>query len=143
MFITAISGLSLYLGGWLGLKIRRGRADGLIIAILRERLNYLKLDEEGMIVFATDFAIEWPERVAYLSNWGWLLREIYDKINIFELAPKTTSTRKIKDSIATQYLLSSDFFLNGADESITVKYITYYDPYKTICENPFARLRIR
>jgi len=36
--------------------------------------------------------------------------------------------------------MSSDFFLNGADESKTVRYVAIYNPYVGACRNPFARL---
>ena len=39
------------------------------------------------------------------------------------------------------FLLSTDFFLNGADELKTVRYIGYYDPYQG-CQNPFARFEL-
>jgi len=38
----------------------------------------------------------------------------------------------------TQYLISSDFFKNGADKNRTVNYLGYYDPM-VACNNPFAR----
>ena len=39
------------------------------------------------------------------------------------------------------FLLSSDFFALGADESKTVRYRGYYDPVRQVdrCGNPFAR----
>jgi hypothetical protein len=35
-----------------------------------------------------------------------------------------------------RYLLSTDFFQHGADESRTPGYVTYYDPYLSPCWNP-------
>ena len=40
-----------------------------------------------------------------------------------------------------QLLLSTDFFLNGADESKVVRYVRYYDPIRG-CRNPFAELEL-
>jgi len=39
--------------------------------------------------------------------------------------------------LTVQFLMSTDFFLNGADESRAVTYRTYYDPHDG-CSNPFA-----
>jgi hypothetical protein len=41
--------------------------------------------------------------------------------------------------VYTRYLLSTDFFRNGADESRRVRYLSFYHPYVTICYNPLAR----
>jgi hypothetical protein len=59
-------------------------------------------------------------------------------------APWNTSTDKrtrgerMADNLAATYLLSSDFFLNKADQSQVVRYLNYYDPIRP-CGNPFAR----
>lgn len=38
-----------------------------------------------------------------------------------------------------QYLMSTDFFQNGADESRTVRFVAFYDPYLSPCWNPCVR----
>jgi hypothetical protein len=43
-----------------------------------------------------------------------------------------------EDRVITQYLISSDFFTNGADTTRIVHYVRYYDG-QTPCSNPFAR----
>lgn len=40
------------------------------------------------------------------------------------------------DNIFLRYLLSTDFFPNGADESRPVRYVMLYDPYVSPCWNP-------
>ncbi len=37
-----------------------------------------------------------------------------------------------------RFLLSTDFFPNGADEARVVRYVMYYDPYVSPCWNPCA-----
>lgn len=37
---------------------------------------------------------------------------------------------------AMKYLLSTDFFMHGADEKRTVHYVTVFDPYASPCFNP-------
>jgi hypothetical protein len=49
-----------------------------------------------------------------------------------------SAIRHGEDRVVTQYLMSSDFFKNGADETRTVRYAGYYDPM-IACGNPFAR----
>ena len=38
-----------------------------------------------------------------------------------------------------KFLLSSDYYRNGADPSKPVHYVTFHDPYVSPCWNPFAR----
>ena len=39
------------------------------------------------------------------------------------------------------YLSSTDFFINDADESRPVRFVALYDPYVSPCYNPFRRLQ--
>lgn len=41
--------------------------------------------------------------------------------------------------LALQFVLSTDFFENGADESKPVSFVAYYDPYMMPCWNPLVR----
>jgi hypothetical protein len=43
-----------------------------------------------------------------------------------------------EDHVVTQFLISSDFFINGADTSRVVKYRSWYGA-QVPCGNPFAR----
>jgi len=44
------------------------------------------------------------------------------------------------DDFYTRFLLSTDFFQNGGDESRTLSYVALYGPAITLCYNPLARL---
>jgi hypothetical protein len=48
--------------------------------------------------------------------------------------------RPLPPDFYTRYLLSTDFFSHGADESRRVHYVGFSDPYVTPCSNPLARL---
>jgi hypothetical protein len=48
--------------------------------------------------------------------------------------------RPLSAEFYTRYLMSTDFFRTGADESRTVRYVGFYDPDETPCSNPFAEL---
>ena len=39
----------------------------------------------------------------------------------------------------SKFLLSSDYYRNGADPKRPVRYVMFYDPYVSPCWNPFAR----
>jgi hypothetical protein len=44
--------------------------------------------------------------------------------------------RNAQEEVFDRFLLSTDFFLNGADESRRVRYVRFYDPYVNPCWNP-------
>lgn len=111
-----------------------------IASSVRRRLSFLKLDEAGLHSFARDqvasilakrptwYRIKFHIRMMFSKsgpNWG--------------VSTDTRSRReRMVDNLATMYLLSSDFFLNGADESRSVRYVALFDPMRA-CDNPFAR----
>jgi hypothetical protein len=132
--IAAACGGLLGLGGW---RFFRGHDDEAILMVLRKRLGYLRLDEAGMRAFATDLASR------KLVSSGKLrlmvtLGPLYRRINLNGQDSITASIHHGEERIITNYLLSSDFFINGADESRTVRYLGFYDPLHA-CSNPFAR----
>lgn len=88
----------------------RSRDPEHLAAELRRHFHYLELDEASLARYVRD----------YLRH----------------LAPPDLAG----PDFYTRFLLSTDFFQNGADESRTMQYVTFYDPYVTACRNPFARL---
>jgi hypothetical protein len=88
-----------------------------IVNILREKINYLYLSEADLVAFAQDFK----------SKAGQKLLELLEN-----------NSEQLEYEATTQFLMSTDFFWNGADETRPVKYLVYYDPYKG-CTSPFAR----
>ena len=42
------------------------------------------------------------------------------------------------DAIGSRFLLSTDFFRHGGDESRALRYVAYFDPYRSPCANPLA-----
>jgi len=88
-----------------------------IIELLRKQFDYLDLDGTGLVAFARDFRAKAGEEV---------LRQQVDDPEDFRY------------TVSTQFLMSTDFFRNGADESRLVKYVAYYDVYNA-CTSPFAR----
>lgn len=116
-------------------------AQAEIVAVLRRRLAFLNLDQDGLRHFAKD-------QVAALLNkrmptWNRLRYHFLSAVApSFKRYYRSTDTRsriaRAEDSLVSTYLLSSDFFWNGADESRIIQYVAYYDPMRA-CGNPFAR----
>jgi len=112
-----------------------------IAAAVRERLGFLQLDEGGLNQFAHD---QVSALLAKRPSWERI------KFHIDGLFAKPAAVRfgysvdrrsrreRLQDHFATLYLLSSDFFQHGADESRVVRYVALFDPIRA-CDNPFAR----
>jgi hypothetical protein len=139
VIVSLFSGISLLFGGWWLFKVRKGDATDIIIAILKKRLGYLKIDPADLEKFAADFQNIISARRRYLGSWSGLLTLIYRVINIFDMTPFSDNFRSLEEFTVTLFLLSSDFFENGADLNKPVKYVGLYDPYETGCDNPFAK----
>lgn len=103
--------------GWL----RRRRVSGIdpassahgLAPRLREEFHYLSLSDGAVDAFVRDFDDFYGERAARVARASG--------------APK-------------RFLLSTDFFQNGADESHRVAYVAFYHPYRSPCYQPLARL---
>jgi hypothetical protein len=130
---AACAGL-LGVGGW---RFLRSHDEEAVLMVLRKRLGYLRLDEAGMRAFATDLAARKLVSSAKLRLMV-TLGPLYRRMDLGERNSVTTAIRHGEERIVTNYLLSSDFFINGADESRTVSYLGFYDPLHA-CSNPFAR----
>lgn len=129
------------LAGLVAWRLIRSSDEDAIIAVLKKRLDYLILDENGLRVFARDLMAQQiiaSHKLRMLDFAG----PLYTQLSL--AAHSNALTRAIRhgeERIVTQYLLSSDFFQNGADETREVHYYRYYDPTRTSrpCGTPFAR----
>lgn len=102
--------------GWYGRGMRAYAAEYIHAYLpleerIRKTFDHLTIDDAGLRQFVIDF-----ER-----NYG---------------KPSLSSPRA-QSNVSSQFLLSTDFFLNGADESKIVRYMALYDPYVSPCWNPF------
>jgi hypothetical protein len=116
---VAGAGLALFLGASLTSRgLARPLANRLADFVwgpsrrLRAHFSYLDLDPKGVDQYIEDY-----ER--YLG--------------------KLSRLRSWPDGVFTGYLLSTDFFQHGGDESRQLQYVGLYAPYVTPCSNPFAR----
>ncbi len=121
----------------LGARVGLANPRNAIERVLHKRLAYLKLDPAGVRQFSDDV----------------LHRQIISHFRLMVIdfvGPLYTDTdpspdgrigstlRHGEDRVVSQFLISSDFFINGADTSRTVRYLGWYNPLAA-CGNPFAR----
>jgi hypothetical protein len=91
------------------------RLDGFIRspeARLRAHFDYLNIDLAGVSQFFSEY-----ERTR----------------------PNFSRRSPLPQDVYTRFLLSTDFFQRGAQESRLVRYVLFYDPGLTPCYNPLAR----
>jgi hypothetical protein len=136
--IAAVGGL----GGLATWRFIHSSDENAIIAVLRKRLDYLLLDEEGLHAFAKDLLAQEVisrNKLRLLDFTG----VIYTRLPMISSNRNalTHAIRHGEERVVSLYLLSSDFFLTGLDESKPVRYYGYYDPMQRPrpCAHPFAR----
>ena len=96
--------------------------------IIRNELEFLKLDEAGLKAFVRDYsAVKDRNYKVIVKSYGLL-------------GIGSQRSGKIHQMVST-YLLSTDFFVNKMDESRVLKYISMYDPYLRPCSHPFTSPR--
>jgi hypothetical protein len=111
-----------------------------IVSAIRRRLGFLRLDDAGLHSFAKDYISSLLAKRPSWYRWKYHIQALFRKPGArWGISTDTRSRReRFEDNLATLYLLSSDLFLKGADESRTIQYVSLYDPMRA-CGSPFAR----
>ncbi len=133
--LLASAGVAAAALGWRALRPDAQHAA--IATVIYKRLAYLQLDPAGVQQFAEDLvAIRMisPARLKIIA----MIAPVYSHIDFAGENSLSRSVQHGEERIASQYLLSSDFFVNGSDLQRQVRYLGYYDAVKA-CGNPFAR----
>jgi hypothetical protein len=124
------------LAGW---GLTRWGLKAEIVAMLKRRLDFLKLDERGVQTFATDKVDAIFNKK--IPSWNRLRYHFGAELPAYSRyyrADGLSRKASFEEGVVQLYLLSSSFFINGCDESRVVEYVGYYDPTHP-CQNPFAR----
>ena|ERR1700676_1556952 len=125
-------------GGYAGWRYFGSSVEEAFVTVVRRRLDYLKLDLDGVDAFARDMAAAHAIsniRLRFLN----VVRPLYLDVPLSTKSRFGSALRHGEERIVGTYLLSSDFLINGADESRVVRYLGFYDPIKRACGNPFAQ----
>jgi hypothetical protein len=114
--------------------------EGEIASGIRRRLPFLHFDSAGLHAFAKDYIDSMLKKRPSWYRWKYHFHSLFSKAAArWGMSTDRRSRReRLEDFFATMYLLSSDFFVTGADPSRVVKYVALYDPMRA-CNNPFAR----
>jgi hypothetical protein len=133
------AGLAVVAAGGYGLG--RYGLQSQIASMLGRRLYFLKLDPDGVRQFAKDQTAALLGKKIPTWNrlkYHFLAGGAASFKRFYRSADSRSRKARMEDGIISSYLLSSDFFTNGMDESRTVRYVIYYDAARP-CQNPFAR----
>jgi hypothetical protein len=140
---AAVGAAAVTASGLLGLAYARSTQEETIAAIVYKRLAYLKLDAAGVQQFARDFAARRLLSGARLRLVG-MLWPLYRRLPLDQSGARLGAilydrVDHAEERIVSTYLISSDFFLHGADQSRVVCYRGCYDALTHACGNPFCR----
>ena len=94
-------------------------------SLICKELGFLKLDPAGVRQFAA----------AYSTS-----KDRYYKLTIkaYNFLGIESSRSGLVHQLVSDYLLSTDFFMNKMDESRVIKHIGLYNPYMRRCAHPFS-----
>jgi hypothetical protein len=111
-----------------------------IVSGVRRRLAFLRFDDAGLHSFAKDYIRAMLAKRPSWYRWKYHFYSLFHKPAAqWGMSNDNRSRReRLEDSLATLFLLSSDFFIKGADESRVIQYLNFYDPLRS-CSSPFAR----
>lgn len=121
------SGLGVLTAAVTSFKFITTSFESAAAAMIKRELGFLKLDEEGVERFVREYA-KTKDTKYRLAMRG------YSFVGI-----KHTYSGKV-NQLLSNYLLSTDFFMNNMDETKVVKYVGLYDPYQRPCAHPFSHL---
>jgi hypothetical protein len=135
-----IGGLAIVAAAALGIWGVDIASEWEIVSGVRRRLSFLRLEEQGLHAFAKAYiAMQLVKRPTWY-RWKYHFHSLFAKTGAqWGISSDHRSRReRLEDYLATIFLLSSDLFVAGADESRVVRYVALYDPMRP-CGNPFAR----
>ncbi len=124
-------------GTWLLYKWHRGDPKEVIEAILVRRVGHLRVEPRVFSSFAAEYLNsrrEHEDSLRKLSTVSTLLQFFSPYAWLEGRHP----LRRLENNVVSMFLLSTDFFQNGANDRSLVRYVAFYDPTAAVCRNPFV-----
>ncbi|MEO0477467.1 MAG: hypothetical protein AAF085_16105, partial [Planctomycetota bacterium] len=111
---------------WFGQDVIKRLQPSEMAGYLKANFDYLNFSfgEDKLL----EFAEEYREHYEEISRESW---------HVFR-GGDVQEHQDTMDALAMRFLMSTDFFLNGADESRPINYVMFYHPYRSPCWNPLA-----
>lgn len=137
LFITGAA-TAVVAGSYVGYKLVWGTPEEIVVAILERRLGHLRVDSSSFETFASAYVEHKHEVQGKLKKLS-VISGPYQYSTAYDLVPMGHALRRMEDNVVGRYLMSTDFFEHGADESREIRYVAFYDPALTPCRNFLAR----
>lgn len=136
--LLAVSGLGFVAAGSaLFVSWRTAKETDIVAALLRNRLRSLKIEPEIFEQFSVEYIEtrkEYASKLRLLST----VAELFSLVTPYQMLPMGHSWRRMENNIVSSFLLSTDFFQNGARVDVPVHYLGFYDPYRRPCVQFFS-----
>jgi hypothetical protein len=113
-----------------------GEPENVIIAVLNRRLKLLNINTASFKEFSTEY-IKYREEYRQQLKILAIFAQPLQVHSPYKLLPQGSDFHRLEDNIVSMYLMSTDFFQNGADTKKQIQYLSFYDPYVSVCRNPF------
>ena len=136
-------GLAVALASVLGFAAWRwGEPTDIVVAILKRRLGFLDVEAGVFPEFSRAYVASRPREQRQLGMLA-VVAWPFSFLTVYRFLPMGHPVRRLEDNVVTRFLMSTDFFQHGADENRPVRYLAFYDPPTTACQNFVARVRDR
>lgn len=134
LLTSGVLGFGALVGGYV--SWRNAKEGDVIVAILKRRLPWIQVNDGVFEQFSIELV---NERRAFKKQLKLLgtMATLATFVTPYSLLPMGHPLRRIENYTVSNFLLSTDFFQNGADETKPVKYFGFYSPYKRPCANFF------
>ena len=140
----AVAGVFLWVGWWWKTRYSKSDCRDSIIALLKQRLDYLEHDAQGLQRFAEEYQAMMDgyvrDRMVKIS----LFLPVFGLMDSWVMSSNyRDSYLGLQESLVTRYLLSVNFFDRGTGEPNYEQILNYQSGgirAGLICGNPWANL---
>lgn len=137
-FLLACGGVLVAGVAYSAISWRQSKETDIVVKILHDRLGQINVSDDVFTSFAREYVEhkdEHRKQLKLLSGFA----DIYGIISPYSWLGMGHPLRRLENNIVSNFLLSTDFFQNGANAEKAVTYLGFYDPYKRPCTNFFAQ----
>lgn len=136
LFLSSMLGGCLVAAG-IGVAVLPLGPEQRLKHLLKTRLAYLQIPDEVIDAFTKDFVDDPERRFRHFKTTKYVAQRAVYGVEVFT---DRLPIFRFERFVISAFLLSTNFFREGADVKKPLRYVAYNDPYKIGCANPFARL---
>jgi hypothetical protein len=115
--------------------IKQRSPQDYFLVVIRQQLPYLQFSEEMVAQFTQDYLQHHAKQLGISESAVQFLSSFEDWLKVIPLLKQQLG--ELEQQVARDFLLSTDFFQQGADVGSPVQYLGVYSPYLRPCAHPF------